>query len=66
MLLDFVVKFNESRVIIASSIVASSQNTATSTRQAFLIAQICNPPCFYSLNLAQDTNLRAEFSSRNV
>ena len=52
--------------IIANSIVTSSQNTVTNTRQAFLIAQIHNPPCFYSLNLAQDTNLLAEFGSRNV
>jgi len=65
-MLNFVVKFNESRAIIVSSIVTSSQNTATSTRQTFLMAQIYNPPCFYSLNLAQDTNLLAEFGSRNV
>ena len=52
--------------IIASSIVTSSQNTATSTRQLFLIAQIHNPPCFYSLNLAQDINLLVEFGSINV
>ena len=51
--------------IIANSIVTSSQNTVTNTRQAFLIAQIHNPPCFYSLNLAQDINLRAEFGSRD-
>jgi len=62
-LLGFLVKFNKSKAIITSSIVTSSQNTATNTRQAFLIAQIHNPPCFYSLNLAQDTNLLAEFSS---
>ena len=49
--------------IIANSIVTSSQNTVTNTRQAFLIAQIHNPPCFYSLNLTQDTNLLAEFGS---
>ena len=42
---------------MASSIVTSSQNTATNTRQQFLIAQIHNPPCFYSLNLAQYINL---------
>ncbi|WP_265094502.1 hypothetical protein [Campylobacter concisus] len=29
----------------------------------FLTAQIHNSPCFYSLNLAQDTNLLAEFGS---
>lgn len=63
MLLSFLVKFNESRAIIASSIVSNSQNTAANTRQAFLIAQIYNPPCFYSLNLAQDTNLLVEFGS---
>ena len=62
-MLNFVVKFNESRAIIANSIIASSQNTATGTRQQFLIAQIHNPPCFYSLNLAQDTNLLAKFGS---
>lgn len=49
-----------------NSIIASSQNTATNKRQLFLIAQIYNPPCFYSLNLAQDTNLLVEFSSKNV
>ena len=62
-MLNFVVKFNKSRAIIASSIIASYQNTATSTRQTFLMAQIYNPPCFYSLNLAQDVNLRVEFGS---
>ena len=36
---------------------------ATNTRQLILIAQIQNSPCFYSLNLAQDINLRAEFGS---
>ena len=48
-----------------NSIVASYQNTATNTRQTFLIAQIHNSPCSYSLNLAQDTNLRVEFGSRD-
>ena len=50
---------------MASSIVTSSQNTATNTRQQFLIAQIHNPPCFYSLNLDQYINLLAEFGSRD-
>lgn len=50
--------------IIASSIVTSSQNTATSTRQLFLIVQIHT--LFLLLNLAQDINLRVEFGSINV
>ena len=53
-LLDFVVKFNKSRAIITNCVVASYQNTASDTRQLFLIAQIHNLSCFYSLNLAQD------------
>jgi len=51
-LLSFLVKFNESRLLIANCIVASYQNTATSTRQLFLIVQIHT--LFLLLNLAPE------------